>query len=94
MKKELTFGELCEDFFRRRPKGKPIGQKYWFTTQFTSGFQSLNDLLRNHLKANSIQYFNTVNGDVWFLLEDRWRKCEFMVDGDTVRVFLLEWEDE
>lgn len=85
------FEKLCNDFARRRPQGQPTGRVYWFTTYFTSGFQSLNDLLRRYLKDHDISYLNTVNGDVWFLFKGEWTMCEFVADGDKVDVYLREY---
>lgn len=86
------FAKLCKDFDKRRPAGKPTGRCYWFTTEFTNGSQSLNDLLRKYLIDRGFQYLNTLNGDVWFLFQGEWRMCEFKCDGNKVDVYMLEYE--
>lgn len=88
----MNWDALCKDFDKRRPVGKPTGRRYWFTTEFTSGYQSLNDLLRKYLIDRGVQYLNTFNGDVWFLFQDEWRMCEFECDGNKVNVYMLDFD--
>lgn len=86
------FKKLCDDFSKRRPAGKPTGRCFWFTTEFASGSQCFNDLLRKYLIDRGVQYLNTLNGDVWFLFQGEWRMCEFKCDGNKVDVYMLEFD--
>lgn len=88
----MNFDTLCYDFSRRRPVGNPTGKRYWFTKAWTDGRKSINDLLREFLIDRGIEYLHTFNGDVWFLFDGEWTRCEAEPAGDIVRFYMLEFE--
>lgn len=86
----MRFDELRKDFSRRRSAEPPVKKTPWFTAEWENGNDSLNDLLRWFLKNHGYEYLNTINGDVWFLYQGNWCRCEYEVSGSTVRVYLCE----
>lgn len=90
----MKYEELCKDFSKRRPLGFPISRTAWFTARWDNPNESRNDVLRRHLKRHSIPYLNTVNGNVWFLFNGQWTRCEVEPVGNAVRFYMLEFEME
>lgn len=91
----LTWDELNRDFNKHRPAGEPIGSTFWFKKQWT-GRKSINDLLREFLNEQKIQYIHTYNGDIWFLYRGNWTKCDWVNytdqdDREWVDFSLLEY---
>lgn len=89
----MTFDELCKDFNARKPKGHHLGSTLFITSYWGDKNKSINDLLRDFLKNFNIPYINTVNGDVWFRLNDGWHNTIHKVEGTTVRFYVLEYEE-
>ena len=87
------FDQLCEDFDRRRPSEPPVKRTFWFKTKWENGRDSVNDLLRRFLIDNAMEYLNTFNGDVWFIRDGSWCRCDYEVSGDTVRFYLCEFTE-
>lgn len=87
----MSFEKKCEDSNKRRPVGNPTGRAYWFTKAWIDGRHSANDLLRNYLTNHGIPYLNTINGDVWFLFDGEWTRCEYEAEGNLVRFYMLEF---
>lgn len=87
----MNFEELCKDFVKRRPLGRPISRTAWFTARWDNPNDSRNDVLRSYLKQHNIPYLSTINGDVWFLYQGDWRMCEFEGDLESFQVYLLEF---
>lgn len=90
----MVFSDLCQDFSRRRPAEPPIGRIPWFQAIWSQGTSSINTLLRHFLRENGYSYLNTLNGDVWFLYQGNWRRCEYEVlAGEMIQFYLLEYID-
>lgn len=89
--KTFKDSELAVPMRIARNNEEPIDREFWFETEFTSGWQSLNGLLTRHLIAEKIPYTHLL-GQVWFLYQDtEWCRCEFECDGAKVKVFLLRY---
>ena len=91
---ENRFERLCKDFNRRRPVEKPVKRTFWFEVKWEDGRDSVNDLLRRFLIDNGVEYINTFNGDVWFIRDGEWCRCDYEIHGDTARFYLCEFAKE
>ena len=89
----MNFDQLCKDFDKRHPRGEVIGRISFFKAEWNDERKSINDLLRSFLREHSYEYINTFGGTVWFLLQGRWRCCQYEVSGDTVQFYLCEFID-
>lgn len=88
---ESRFERLCRDFNQRRPIEPPAKRTFWFEAKWENGEQSVNDLLRRFLIDNAPEYLNTFNGDVWFIRNGVWCRCDHEVSGGAVRFYLCEF---
>lgn len=90
----MTFDQLCQDFDQRRPIGPVTAKTFFFSTEWTAGGKSVNDLLRDFLKMHGYEYLNTIDGTVWFLYHGQWRCCEHdVLNGNLVIFYLCEFID-
>ena len=90
---EGGFDQRCKDFDLRRPSGPPIKRTFWFEAKL-EGDNSVNGVLRRYLRNNALEYLNTMNGDVWFLWEGNWCRCDFETSDGIVRYYLCEFLQE
>lgn len=90
----LTWKDLNKDFNKRKPVGDPVDKFFWFKKRYdleSMRKKSTNDILRSYLLANKIQYVNTYNGDVWFLFQGNWTKCEWKLVNDEIHFYIFEF---
>lgn len=85
------FDQLCKDFDRRRPTEPPTKRTFWFEAKWEYEGDSINDLLRRFLLKNDMEYLNTFNGDVWFIRDGAWCRCDYESSDGTVRFYLCEF---
>ena len=88
---DSKFDRICKDFDRRRPSEAPAKRIFWFEAKWENERDSVNDLLRRFLIDNAMEYLKTFNGDVWFIRDGNWCRCDYAVNGDTVRFYLCEF---
>ena len=92
---ESKFDQLCKDFNRRRPTEPPTKRTFWIESMFErNDSRSVNDLLRRFLIDNGVEYLNTLNGDVWFIRDGNWCRCDYEVNGDAAKFYLCEFDGE
>ena len=87
----MTYDELCKHFDRNHPRCTPIGKQYWFTAEFQSGNECINDLLIRWLKEWHIPYIRVNFSEIWFLFQGQWTKTISEPQGDKVDFYLLEY---
>lgn len=90
----MTWDELNRDFNKRRPAGTPIDSAFLFKKPWggeSYGNKSINDLLREFLNENRIQYIQTYNGDIWFLFRGNWTKCDWEYNNGEVSFYIQEY---
>lgn len=88
----MTYEELCKHFDRNRPACKPVGKRYWFTGEFQSGNDCVNDILIRWLKEWHIPYLRVYLGEqIWFLFQGQWTRTISKPRGDKVDFYLLEY---
>lgn len=87
------FDQVCKDFDRRRPAEPPTKRTFWFEVKWENGWDSVNDLLRRFLIDNGMEYLNTMNGDVWFIRDGNWCRCDFEISGGLVHFYLCEFTE-
>lgn len=85
------FDQICKDFNQRHPAEPPVKRTFWFESTWKYETDSVNDLLRRFLIKNAIEYLNTFNGDVWFIRNGDWCRCDYEVSGSTVRFYICEF---
>lgn len=88
---ESRFEQFCKDFSRRRPVEPLVKRTFWFEVKWEDGRDSANDLLRRFLIDNTMEHLNTFNGDVWFIRDGNWCRCDYEVNGDALRFYLCEF---
>ncbi len=89
----MSYDDLCRDFNRRRPAEPPTGRTPWFKATWENETDSVNDLLVRFLREHSLEYLRTMNGDIWFLYQGNWRRCDYEINGGVVQFFMLEYID-
>ena len=88
---DSRFEQLCKDFNLRHPAEPPAKRTFWFASSWKYKAASVNDLLRKFLIKNGMKYLNTFNGDVWFIRNGDWCRCDYEVSGSTVRFYVCEF---
>jgi len=71
----MTFKELCKDFQKRKPQGKPTAEIPFFNMKWENGNDSVNDLLRRGLCELGYSFINDFDGVVWFSYHGIWECC-------------------
>lgn len=87
----MTWEDLNRDFNRRKPAGPAINSAFWFKRPYINGSKSANDILRDYLIENKIQYINTYNGETWFLFQGNWTRCNRVIANGEISFYMLEF---
>ena len=88
----MSYDELCKHFECHRPICLPVGKQHWFTAEFQSGNDSINDLLIRWLREWKIPYLRVNLGEqIWFLYPGCWSSCEQELHGNKVDFYLMEY---